>query len=107
MTIPVDPFGDDFRPTVRMDDIVAFIKETKPSALTPDAYADVISILEYMRDTQLRMNDALNAREQTLNNRDVQLTQKEKELNMRKRAVDLILKGQTEPVPAPKKSLWR
>lgn len=105
MTINVDPFGEDYRPPVRMDDIVAFIKETQPSALTPAAYADVIAILEYMRDTQLKHHEALSAREQTLNSRETELNQRERELTLRKRAVDLILKGQ--PETPNKKSLWR
>lgn len=105
MTINATAFGDDYRPPVRMDDIVAFIKETQPSALTPAAFADVIAILEYMRDTQLKHHDVLSAREQTLNTRETQLNQREQELTLRKRAVDLILKGQ--PEPAPKQSFWR
>lgn len=105
MTLNVDSFGDDYRPPVRMDDIVAFIKETKPSALTPAAYADVISILEYMRDTQLKHHEVLSSREQTLNARETELNQREQELNLRKRAVDLVLHG--KPMPAPKQSFWR
>jgi hypothetical protein len=96
-------FGKD---TVSFADVAAYVRSLDTSALTFADYADIIAILTYMRDEQIKINDRLNGMGATLDEREADLTRREKELAVRMGAVELMLKGR-EPNPAPRRYFWR
>ena len=94
MTKADAPFGKD--PT-SFADVVAYVKGLEPSALQFSDFSDIISILGYMRDEQLRINDKLHVLGAKLDEREADLTKREKEVAIRKGAVDMVLKGREQP----------
>lgn len=104
MNKPTDNlFGKD---AVSFADVVAYVRSLDTSALTFADYADVIAILSYMRDEQVKMHDRLTEMGKSIDEREADLARREKELSVRKAAVELVLKGR-EPVVEPRRSFWR
>lgn len=91
-----DLFGKD---GVSFADVVAYVRSLDTSALSFADYADVIAILSYMRDEQVKMHDKLTELGKSIDDREAELAKREQELSVRKAAVDMILKGH-EPATA-------
>lgn len=96
-------FGDDVRPAPTFEDLVRFVRANEPRTYAADKYPSIIAMLEYMRDEQLKLHDQLTAIGKDLDVRADALKQREDELAIRARAVDMILRGQ----PQSQKSWWR
>ena len=90
MAKPDPAFGKD---PVSFADVVDYVRALEPSALQFSDFSDIISILAYMRDEQLRINDKLHVLGAKLDEREADLTKREKEVAIRKGAVDMVLKG--------------
>jgi hypothetical protein len=101
----MDAFGPDLTSAVTMDDVVAFVKRTKPSELPPTKYAEIITILEYLKSETMRTHEYNLARAKELDNRAERVEQMEAHLDIRKRAIDLMLGD--EPVKPERKFFWR
>ena len=95
------PFGKD--PT-SFADVVAYVRGLDASALQFSDFSDIIQILAYMRDEQIRINDKLHVLGAKLDEREVELTKREKELLIRRGAVDMVLKGRE---PAARSYFWK
>ena len=94
MAKPDPAFGKD---PVSFADVVDYVRSLEPSALQFSDFSDIIQILAYMRDEQLRINDKLHVLGAKLDERDADLTKREKEVAIRKGAVDMVLKGREQP----------
>lgn len=101
MAHPDAVFGKD---AVSFADVAAYVRGLDTSALSFADYADIIAILTYMRDEQIKINDKLHSLGATLDEREAELTKREKELAVRKGAVDMFLKGRE---PQPRRYFWR
>ena len=100
MAKPDPAFGKD---PVSFADVVDYVRALEPSALQFSDFSDIIQILAYMRDEQIRINDKLHTLGAKLDEREVELTKREKELLIRRGAVDMVLKGR-EPA---RSYFWR
>lgn len=103
-----DGFGPDIPPTVtRFEDVLAYVRTMEPVCVAAEALPDVIAILEYTREQVLKMHDKAQEIGKRLDERDADLTRREAALNIRQRAVDMILKDQPEPAPRRRFNFWR
>lgn len=96
------------RDPVSFADVAAYVRTLDTSALSFADYADIIAILTYMRDEQIKINDKLTGMGAALDEREADLTKREKELAVRKGAVDMFLKGR-EPAPqtSQRRYFWK
>jgi hypothetical protein len=105
---PDSVFGKD---AVSFADVVDYVRSLETSALTFADYADVIAILSYMRDEQVKIHDRLTEMGKRVDEREADLERREKELSLRMAAVEMVLKGREHtPAPATKPSrsyFWR
>ena len=80
---------------VNFHDVMEYVRGMDASALTMTDFADVIQILDFVRDQNVTMQDQLNALQEQLDKRDAELTARERALAVRQAAVDMVLKGKT------------
>jgi hypothetical protein len=87
-------FGDGKSPAeVTYHTIASQIREIDPRALTPGSYDDVLTMIEFMRESCIAQHDELDRRQTVLDAREKSLDKREKELKTRSRAVEQILKS--------------
>ena len=89
---------------VNFHDVMEYVRSMDASALTMSDFADVIQILDFVRDQNITLQDQLNALQDQLDKRDADLTAREQALAGRQAAVDMVLKG--KPVEK-RRYLWR
>lgn len=87
-------FGKD---GVSFADVAAYVRSLDTSNMQFSDFADIVAILNYMRDEQVRMYDKLTNMGAKLDEREADLTKREKELAVRKGAVDMVLRGREQP----------
>lgn len=77
---------------VSFQDVMEYVRGMDSRALTSDDFADVIQILDYVREQSVTMQDHLNAMQEALDKRDTELKAREQALAIRQSAVDMVLK---------------
>jgi hypothetical protein len=95
-------FGDDTSPeAVTYQTIAAQIKALKPRALTAGSLEDVILMIEWMQDETVKREQEVTRQSNELAEREKGLKAWEKNLKLKQRAVDAVLKRN-----APKSVGW-
>ena len=90
---------------VSFQDVMEYVRGMDSRALTSDDFADVIQILDYVREQSVTMQDHLNAMQEQMDKRDAELKSREQALAIRQSAVDMVLKH--TPASKPKRfRLW-
>jgi hypothetical protein len=91
---------------VSFQDVMEYVRGMDSRALTSDDFADVIQILDYVREQSVTMQDHLNTMQEQLDKRDAELKAREQALAIRQSAVDMVLKH--TPASKPKRTyFWR
>lgn len=88
---------------VNFQDVLEYVRALDTRALMPHDFADVIQILDYVRDQNITLQDHLTSVQDALDKRDAELKAREQALAVRQAAVDMMLKGQ----PEKKRYLWK
>ena len=78
----VDPVSTDYA------SIAKTIIGLKPRALTPPQYEDVVVLIEWMQAECVRMHELNEQRSQRLDERSLQIAEREKELRIRARTIN-------------------
>jgi hypothetical protein len=86
-------FGEDHPPeTLTFAAIAAQVRAIKPSALTPQSYDDVLTLIEYLHAEIVKRQDELTRRSNELEAKAKQIADLERSLKLKHRAVDQIVK---------------
>ena len=88
---------------VNFQDVLDYVRALDTRALMPHDFADVIQILDYVRDQNITLQDHLTSVQDALDKRDAELKAREQALAVRQAAVDMMLKGQ----PEKRRYLWK
>lgn len=88
---------------VNFQDVMEYVRTLDTRALMPHDFADVIQILDFVRDQNITLQEHLTAMQDALDKRDAELKAREQALAVRQTAVDMVLKGQ----PEKRRYLWR
>jgi hypothetical protein len=88
---------------VNFQDVMEYVRSMDASALTTHDFADVIQILDFVREQNVTLQDQLNALQSELDKRDAELKAREQALAIRQAAVEMVLKG--KPVEK-RRYLW-
>jgi hypothetical protein len=92
-------FGDET--ALSSADIANFIRNIKPSDIDRRDYDDVLTMIEYLRENTITLQDALITREQALAMREKAVKEREKHLTTKERAVATIINAKPR-----KRWLW-
>lgn len=71
------------------------VRDMRPSALTPDKFDDVITIIEYMRDQALKIHERNEQQATQLAERELNVTRREREIETKARAVKAAINSQS------------
>lgn len=87
-------FGTD--PTMTVDDLARAIKTIKVDKTPTSKLGDVIEIIEHLRDHALSLHDETVKATERLAERQREIEKRERELALRQKAVDAVLKGKPQ-----------
>jgi hypothetical protein len=76
-------------PAVSYRTIAEQVRNLKPRALTPDVLDDVLTLLEFMRDECIRQHDDNLIAARKLDEREMTLRERERQVAIRTRALDV------------------
>jgi hypothetical protein len=87
------PFGDGSSPEeVTYRQIAEQVRDMTPRALTAGALDSAVTLVEWMRDTALKIHDANEIRHAELDARELSLNKRARDLKTHERAVAAIMK---------------
>lgn len=79
--------------TMTVEQLADAIRAINVQRIHPGKLDDVIEIVEHLREQTLELHHETIAAAEELHKRELQLRERERELAIRKRAVDAVLKG--------------
>ena len=91
-------FGSDSGPP-NYAAIAKLVANMEPRALTNEALPDVITILEYLKNECIERHRANEKQEQKLKAWETELNAREKKIEIRQRAVNLVITGRKGWLP--------
>lgn len=102
------PFGDDASPQeITYRQIAEQVRAMEPRALTPTALDHAVTLVEWMRDTALKIHDANDKRHDELDARELSLVKRANDLKTHERAVAAVLKSNAPNARKSLANLWR